>query len=302
MRPRSKKTSKPIGQPPAGAQPHSARTADESGIAAILLVVVIMLLVTALFSAFIARIELHTHQALEQAQRNYLANAQTALRNWYAEHASELDAGGSGSTLPFPGQEILAKAGVAENWNAELFVSNEQCIPTAQAELCYHTLWLAVPAVAGAAPSFQGGQFNPGAGQYVSVSGQSIETALYNRAENQLTDVTSMLEEGFAASESAGGVHDANLDWFAPPGCGTDGDGPFAACSNNGYNGFIPWSSYLSGSGFSSPGSNQNAWGLPVQVNNSVSPANDTSPPYAVEIESPLPWGGDISALVTETL
>ena len=294
LRPRSE-PSGPIGQPHTAC---SARAADESGIAAILLVIVIMLLVTALFSAFIARIELHTHQALEQAQRNYLANAQTALRNWYMEHASELDAGGSGSTLPFPAQEILDKAGVAENWNAELFVSNEQCIPTAQAELCYHTLWLAVPAVAGAAPSFQGGQFNPGAGQYVSVSGQSIETALYNRAENQLTDVTSMLEEGFAASESAGGVHDANLDWFAPPGCGTDGDGPFA-CSNNG---FISWSSYLSGSGFGSPGSNQNAWGLPVQVNNSVSPANDTSPPYAVEIESPLPWGGDISALVTETL
>ena len=284
-----------IGQPPAAC---SARIADESGIAAILLVIVIMLLVTALFSAFIARIELHTHQALEQAQRNYLANAQTALRNWYTEHASEMDAGGSGSTLPFQAQEILAKAGVAENWNAELFVSNEQCIPTAQAQLCYHTLWLAVPAVAGPAPSLQGGQFNPGAAQYVSVSGRSIETAQYTRAENQLADMSSMLETGFAGAEGAGGVHDTNLDWFAPPGCGANGDGPFA-CSNSV---FIPWSSYLSGSGFGSPGYNQNAWGLPVQVNNPGGQANDTSPPYAVEIESPLPWGGDISALVTETL
>lgn len=282
-------------------QPHSKSSIHkESGIAAILLVLVLMFFISAIFAGIIARMSLVSHQAVQQAKTRYLHNAQTQLSHWYSENAAALDAGGDNSSSPYSASEIMAQAGIQQQWNAQLFVSHEQCITanTSQGnKLCYRTLWFAIPSTAGHPPILQmGSVFMPFNATYVSVSGLTIETALYNQALTQISEMGDLLESMFAASTASGGVHDANLDWYAPQGqnCG-NGSGPWATC------GTYPWSAYIQNSGIA--GSNgKNPWDLQVMVNDSTQPASNTAPPYTVELQSPLPWGGNISELITQPM
>lgn len=270
---------------------------EEAGIAAILYVIVVMLFVSAVMSLIVARMDDLSHQKLLQTQALYLQHAQQQLQSWYQQNAAFMDNGNSAP--PFSASAILESAGIQSQWNAQLFVSDESCSTTDTAtKLCYRMLWLAVPAVSGAEPTYTNGVFQPGASQYVEISGEAIETALYNQALQQLHHFGTLLESGFAASESSGALHNVNVDWFAPNNCeGGIGDGPFA-CSQGG---FISWTDYTQGSGIAGTDGN-NPWGIAVEVNNSGGDASDSATPYTVELQSPLPWGGALTTLISQPL
>lgn len=279
-------------------QPLSNREHPEAGISAILLALVLMFFVGAVFAGVIARMDLDSHQALKQDKAVFLQRARSQLQHWYAGNATAFDANGNGSTSPFSGSEILTMAGIQQRWNAKLIVSNEQCTPAAHnTEICYHTLWLAVPSMSGAAPTLQNGQFEANGAAYTTVSGLAIETNLFNQAIRQMSTLSTLLESGAASANSSGGVHDANLDWYAPTGCG-NGDGPWPA----GACGTLSWTAYTQGSGLSGSEDGSNPWGLAIAVTNSGGEANNTAAPYAVELQSPLPWGGSITSVVSEPL
>ncbi|WP_031574888.1 hypothetical protein [Acidithiobacillus thiooxidans] len=268
----------------------------EAGVAAILYVLVLMIFLAAVVSVISARLDDFSHQRLKQTQTIWLDHAQQQLQGWYAQNAAWLDAGGNGSAPPISASGMLSAAGVQPLWNAQLFVSNATCQSAAQGSLCYRSLWLAIPSMAGTAPTLQNGVFVPNGARYVSVSGQAIETRLYNAALHQVKRMGTLLESGFAASESSGALHNDDLDWFAPEGCTNgNGDGPFA-CSNGGW---ISWADYTQGSGLAGT-QNKNPWGYAVEVNNSGGEASDTATPYSVELSSPLPWGGAITSLVAQ--
>lgn len=270
----------------------------EAGLSAILLVLVLMFFVGAVYASVIARMNLDSHQAFSQDKATYIQRAQAQLQHWYAENATIFDANGNGSASPFSASEILAQAGIQTRWNAQLFISTEQCIAAAQGNnICYHTLWLAVPSLSGAAPTLQNNQFQANGAVYVAVSGQAVETQHFNHAVTQITTLSTLLESGAASANASGGVHDANLDWFAPSGCG-NGDGPWpsGAC------GTMSWLAYAQNSGLTAAGNGDNPWGLSLAVTDSGGNANNTSAPYTIELQSPLPWGGAITQIVTEPL
>ena len=272
---------------------------QESGIATILLVLAIMALLSTVIALAVAHQDLDSHASLQHDQLVYLQRAQKSLRHWYVSNAGAFDAGGAGSTSPWNASQILAMSGAQVRWNAKLFVSGEQCLAAAQGNICYHTLWFAVPDVAGPAPSLNGNNFNPGNAQYVSVSGERIESALYNRSMGQLNDMAATLQAAYNSYSQSSAIHNSNIDWFAPSGCTPSGSGPFQ-CSNGGY---IDLSQFLSGSGIASRFNGANAWGLPVLANNSSNPANDVASPFTMILQSPLPWMGEtLQATIVQPL
>lgn len=266
---------------------------SQSGVAAILYVIVIMLLFAAVIVSISARLNDVSHQRILQTQQEWLHHSRQQLQSWYEQNAAWVDA-----STALNGTAIMSDAGIEPQWNAELLASSQTCQTFAQGSLCYHTFWLALPSMAGPAPTVSGSTFTPNSAQYVSVSGEAIESQLYHRALRQVQNMGTLLESGFAAAASSGALHNDDLDWFAPAGCTNgSGDGPFA-CSNGG---FLDWDDYLQGTGLSGLSGN-NPWGFPVQVNNSGGEASDTSTPFSVELRSPLPWGGYITSLVAQPL
>lgn len=274
---------------------------DESGAAFLLFVLGLMLVMISSVAFMQAEVPLATHQSLVQAQQQYLQRARQRLNTWYKTQAVVLDASGNGSASPVPASGLLAAAGISERWNAQAFVSTEQCLAASQGNICYRNIWVAVPATSGTPPTLANNVFQPGTAQYIEVSGQPIESLLYRQSLDQLDHIVTRIDAGYSGYEAAGGVHNINVDWFAPPpssGCGVPGGvGPFG-CSGGG---FAPVSAIFPSS-FSAGNSAVNAWGMTVTANNSGSPASDTATPYTMALESPLPWGGDILATAVEPM
>ncbi len=266
---------------------------SESGIAAILYVIVIMLFFSAVIISISARLDDVSHQRILQSQQTWLQQSRQQLESWYEQNASWVDAAGN-----LNGSSILSDAGIQPQWNAQLLTSGQICQTFSQGSLCYHTFWLAIPSMSSPPPTVSGSTFTANSAQYVSVSGESIESRLYHHALRQMQSMGTLLQSGFAASSSSGALHNDSLDWFAPSGCQNGyGDGPFA-CSNGG---FIDWNAYIQGTGLAGLSGN-NPWGAAIQVNNSGGEASDTSTPFSVELQSPLPWGGYITSLVAQPL
>ncbi len=279
----------------------SLRRSDESGAAFLLFVLGLMLVMVATMAFMEAEVPVTTHQSLILAQQQYLQRARQRLIHWYETQAVALDSAGSGSASPVPSSGLLAAAGVSERWNAQAFVSTEQCLAASQGSICYRNIWVAVPATSGAAPALVNNVLQPGAAQYTEVSGLPIESLLYRRSLDQLDRIVTRIDAGYSGYEAAGGVHNINVDWFAPPsgsGCGVpNGVGPFN-CSGGG---FAPVSAVFPGS-FMAGNSATNAWGLTITANNSGAPASDAASPYTMALASPLPWGGDILATAVEPM
>ncbi len=279
----------------------SSRPNDESGAAFLLFVLGLMLVMGSVVAYMAAEVPVATHQSLVLSQQHYLQRARQRLIAWYKTQAVVLDAAGNGSTSPVPASGLLAAAGISERWNAQAFVSTEQCMAASQGSICYRNIWVAVPATSGTPPTLVNNIFQPGAAQYVEVSGQPIESLLYQHSLDQLDRIVTRIDAGYSAYEAAGGVHDINVDWFAPPpdsGCGVpSGVGPFN-CSGGG---FAPVAAVFPGS-FLAGNSARNAWGMTITANNSGSPASDTATPYTMALESPLPWGGSLLATAVEPL
>lgn len=279
----------------------SSRPSNESGAAFLLFVLGLMLVMGATVALMAAAIPITTHQSLIVAQQQYLQRARVQLIHWYETQAVALDGAGNGSASPIPASGLLAAAGIRERWNAQAFVSTEQCMTVSQGKLCYRNIWVAVPAASGTPPVLVNNMLQPGAAQYIEVSGQPIESHLYRRSLDQLDHLVTRIDAGYAGFEAAGGIHNINVDWFAPPastGCGVpNGIGPFN-CSGGG---FAPVSAVFPSS-FMAGNSASNAWGLTITANNSGTPANAAASPYTMTLASPLPWGGNILATAVEPM
>jgi hypothetical protein len=282
----------------------SSQPSNESGAAFLLLVLGLMLVMGAAAALMAAAVPLATHQSLVLAQQQYLQRARERLTNWYKTQAVLLDSTGSGSASPVPASGLLAAAGISERWNAQAFVSSEQCMAVSQGQLCYRNIWVAVPATSGPPPTLSNNRFQPGTAQYIEVSGQPIESLLYRQSLNQLDRIVTRIDAGYSAHEASGGVHNINLDWFTPHSCGgaQNGAGPFN-CSGGG---FVPISAIFSSTrgskSFAAGNSARNAWHLTITANNSGAPANDITSPYTMVLKSPLPWGGSLLATAVEPM
>ena len=279
----------------------SSRPNNESGAAFLLFVLGLMLVMGSTVVLMASEVPIATHQSLVLAQQQYLHRARERLITWYKTQAALLDSAGSGSVSPVSASGLFAAAGINERWNAQAFISTEQCQTATQGQLCYRNIWVAVPATSGAAPTLTNNVFQPGSSQYIEVSGQPIESLLYRQSLDQLDRLVTRIDAGYAAYESSGGVHNINLDWFAPApnsGCGVpNGVGPFN-CSGGGFESI----SNVIPSSFTAGNRATNAWGLPVTANNSGSPANDVANPYTMVLESALPWGGSLLATAVEPM
>lgn len=275
----------------------SSRPNNESGAAFLLFVLGLMLVVGSTVMLMASQVLVATHQSLVLAQQQYLQRAGQRLITWYKTQAVLLDSAGGGSSSPVPASGLFAAAGISERWNAQAFISTEQCQSMSQGELCYRNIWMAIPATSGAAPALVNNVFQPASSQYIEVSGQPIESMLYRQSIDQLDRIVTRIDAGYSGYEAAGGVHNINVNWFAPQGCVPSGAGPFN-CSGGG---FAPVSAIIPGS-FVAGNSASNAWGLTITANNSGSPASYIATPYTMVLESPLPWGGSLLATAVEPM
>lgn len=255
----------------------------ESGIAAIMLVLLIMAAVAGLIAMVFAHTALQSHQALLRNQQSYLDRGQSLLGNWYKANAAYVFTSAGQATLQNSGA-LLQAAGIPEEWNATATESAETCTsqPGGGNPICYYNLTLSIP----------GGNLS------ASISGETIEAKKFGQAVSQLDRMAAALQAGFSAFTASGGLHNTSLNWFAPPNCGSNGSGPFA-CSNGGFMSLDGW---LANSGFGPESDGNNPWGVPVLAENDGGNANDQVSPYSIILESPLPWGGAIQQTVTQPL
>ncbi len=268
------------------------------------LVLVVVVTLAALIATYSARRGYvgmsHTHRT----QREFLDRAQRRIARYYTTHAAAMDAS---LNAPWTGAQILTRAGVPPRWQVQAWVGTRQSLSMdgGAVTLDYRDIWLALPGNATGGPATPAAlntttnTFNPGTSPaWAEVHGETIESGLVVRAQQQLNRLGSRLIAMYAADIASDPGRDVGVDYWQPSGCGPYGGGTIA-CTNGQ---FLPASNVNLATALGAQRvSTQNPWGRTLVVSNTVG-TNDTAPPYTFALESPLPWGGAITATVTEPL
>lgn len=267
------------------------------------LVLVLMAFLSALIASYEARRGYVGASRTHRLERDYLARAKARMTRFYAAHAAAVDAN---AAAPWSGAQLLALANVPPRWQVTAFIGGRQSITVGGATtIDYRDIWLALPGVAHGGPaqlaSLDTGTntFLPGTSPaWTEVSGEAIEDALYVRAQRQLTRLGARLTAMYAADLATDGNHNIGVDDWQPVGCGPYGGGVIA-CTNGQ---FVSASTLHFAAALGAQRINtDNPWGEPLMASNTVD-ANTTAPPYTIVLQSPLPWGGNLTSAITEPI
>lgn len=283
----------------------SSTSRKQGGYAALALVLVLIVVLAALIASYSARRGYAgvTHTA--RAQRHFLARARTRVMRYYEAHAADLDANGN---TPWTGPQLLVRAGVPPRWQVAAFIGARQSttLDGGAITLDYRDIWLALPGSAtgsravSAALNTSTNVFQPGTSPaWTEIHGEDVEDALFVRAQSQLARLSDRLTAMYEADIDEDPGRNAAVDYWQPAGCGPYGGGAIA-CTNGQ---FLPAADLNLPEALGAQRiATENPWGLTLTANNTAPDANDTAPPYTMLWQSPLPWGGALTAIVTAPL
>jgi len=276
----------------------------QGGYAALALVLVLITVLSALVASYEARRGYVGVSRTDRLERDYLERAKNRITRFYAAHAAAMD---TNAAAPWSDAQILISADVPLRWQVQVFIGGRQSVTVGggSTTMDYRDIWLALPGTA------QGGQaqpasldtgtntFLPGTSPaWTEVSGEAIENGLYVRAQRQLTRLGARLTAMYAADLATDGNHNIGVDDWQPTGCGPYGGGVIA-CTNGQ---FVPVSTLNVTTALGAQRiDTDNPWGEPLLASNTVD-ANTTAPPYTIILQSPLPWGGNLTNTIAEPI
>ncbi len=282
---------------------------NESGAAAILMVLIVFLMFTMAIAALDLITEKESSSNIRHKEWLFLNKEQKVLSVWYTANAALIDSSNSQINTEYTtNQAFLNAIGIPDKYNIKVYVTNTQSYNLISngnsITIDYHNFYLVIPSATYGSGTFSGNIFTPVTNQlFTEINGLNIENDLYKRSFNQLNNLNSNFVNYYYVKLQNDPLHDVSLDYWASRGCNgmLTANSTAFGCTNGNFVNLdnILTSRYIQ---LGDPNNNNailNPWGIPVQINNSGN-IEQQGPPFSMFLSSSTPWGTKLYLAVTE--